>query len=155
MSDHAVSHAPASHEEVDHHIDDVKVGTIAYWGFVSVVVTVLAIMFLHAIYVWATASQVRAKSLEYDPEHALAATRHAEQESQLEAAPHWYDEEKTMVAIPLERAIELTLEEYGNRDNSTEPAATAPAPSAAGEEAADTPAEDEVEGEGDDETAAE
>jgi hypothetical protein len=147
MSDHAVSHESAGPEQADlHHIDDVKAGTIAYWGFLSVLVTVLAVMLLHALYVWFTAAQVRAKSLEYDPVHALAATQHAQQESKLEAAPHWYDDNKTMVAIPLERAIQLTLEEYGQGQESTEE----PAPSvpAAGKPAFDTPAEGEVEGEG-------
>lgn len=143
MSDTAVSHDSADL----HHIDDVKVGTIVYYGFLSVAITVLTVMLLHALYVWSTAAQVRKKSLEYDPEHALAATLNAQQESKLEAAPHWYDEEKTMVAIPLERAMELTIAEFGGTvaDESAEPKAEVPA---AGKEAFDTPAEPEVEGEG-------
>lgn len=142
-----MSDSAGSHDAADlHHVDDVKVGNIVYYGFLSVAITVLVVMLLHALYVWSTAAQVRKKSLEYDPEHTLAATLNAQQESQLEAAPHWYDEEKTMVAIPLERAMELTIAEYGGTVNAaSEGESEVPA---AGKEAFDTPAEPEVEGEG-------
>jgi hypothetical protein len=108
-----MSHTAASHEQVEaHDFDDVKVGKIVYWGFLSVAITVLAIMLLHALYSWYFDGQMRAKSLEYDARHEFAATELARQEGELTAAPRWYDDAKSMVAIPIDRAIEMTLEEY-------------------------------------------
>src|SRR5690606_39552065 len=95
-----------------HHLDDVKVGSIVYWGFVSVAITLLAMMFLHALYGWYTGGERVAKSFENQGEHEFARLELARQENVLNAAPGWADEAKTRVAVPIDTAMALTLKEY-------------------------------------------
>ncbi len=150
-----------------HHLDDVKVGSIVYWGFVSVAVTLLTMMFLHSLYGWYIGGQREVKSYENQGAYEFARAEVARQEGLLHAAPGWANEEKTRVAVPIDRAMALTLEEYnsqgtvGDEENpatsaTEQPAAQQPAvedspveespvdePPAADEKSADEEAADE------------
>jgi hypothetical protein len=97
--------------EIDlHHSDDLNVGAIVMWGLISVVVTVVSILGLHALYNWYEDQQLMQKS--YQAVDASAMNEVTKQKGSLEKAASWVDKEKGIVGLPINRAIELTLEEY-------------------------------------------
>ncbi|MGI9456191.1 MAG: hypothetical protein ACR2NU_06480 [Aeoliella sp.] len=97
--------------EIDlHHADDLNIGSIVMWGLVSVVVTVVSVLGLHALYNWYEDQQLMEKS--YQAVDTNADNELNRQEGSLEKAVAWVDKEKGIVGLPINRAIELTLDEY-------------------------------------------
>lgn len=93
-----------------HHGDDINARAILLWGFVSVVVTILCIFSLHALYNWYADQQTVEKL--YQAEYKAAANELHKQQGQLQQAVRWLDDQGNVVGVPIERAMELTLEEF-------------------------------------------
>jgi hypothetical protein len=88
--------------------DDLNVPMMAYWGVLSCIITVVLILGIQVMYYRAANAQQQQKviSVVYtDSESVIAA-----QESQL-ARYGWLNREAGVVAIPIERAMELMVQE--------------------------------------------
>lgn len=106
MSEATPSKVPAD----IHHLDDINVRAIVMWGVVSIAVTVISILGLHAMYNWFAATQLEVKS--YQAKYESAANEIDKQQGKLVAAPTWVNKEAGIVSVPIDRAIEITVNEY-------------------------------------------
>jgi hypothetical protein len=112
--------------------DDLNVGLIA-------TITIVGALLVIAIAAALTAL-VRSESSRYGEEVGTfsnlgtVARLKAEQRAKLEAAPSWADKDKGLVALPIDRAMELVTADIKRDPNlatPTPPAPPAPAPTAA------------------------
>lgn len=109
-----MSEAVAQNIPVDtKHGDDVNAVKIAVWALVSAALTLVSILVLYSIYTWLDQGQREAKV--YNATYDTVNQEIKRQENELAAGPRWADDAdkaKGISAIPIDRAIEMTLEEY-------------------------------------------
>ena len=104
---------------------DVETPTVALVGFLGAIVLVAIIVALQVLYYRAAAAQFREKDLD-QPVVELQRTTTAQQAKL--AQYRWVDQAKGVVAIPIERAMEIVVREAASESNRPSPAT----PSAAG-----------------------
>lgn len=100
------------------HGDDVNVLVIAVWGFVSVVITLISILALYALYNWYVDIQRVDKS--YRSVYVNAINQVDRQRASLVAPTRWVDKDAGLVGVPIERAMQLTLDEYKHQEKPQE-----------------------------------
>jgi nitrogen fixation protein FixH len=86
--------------------DDVNTPVIALVGFISALMFFAIIILLEVIFYW-TDSQQRYELVVSQPPQELAALTHNQQARLAEY--RWVDEKKGVVAIPIDRAMELVV----------------------------------------------
>lgn len=92
------------------HGDDLNVGAIALWGFVSIVVTAASILALHALYNSYADQEAVAKS--YNAEYERAESELLDQDGALQQSVRWLDNDQTTVGVPIDRAMTIVVQEY-------------------------------------------
>lgn len=102
----AESEAPAD----TMHGDDLNVGAIALWGLVSVVITAISILALHAFFN-AYSDQQRAEK-SYAQAYKSAEDELNNQNGALVEAVRWLDNEQTKVGVPIDRAMTIVVKQY-------------------------------------------
>ncbi len=93
-----------------HQEDDLQVGSIVFWGIITVVIVIASVFGLHALTNWYE-DQLLPERL-YGTVNAQADNEAARQEGLLLAPPAWIDKEKGSVSLPIQQAMTLTLEEF-------------------------------------------
>lgn len=109
-----MSEAKPLSEQIEdiHHGDDVKAGSVAYWGAISCLTTLIIILVLHAGYNWFSEAQLRIKSFSNQGMYDQGLLELEKQREMLVQGPRWLDDQQGIVAVPLEQAIRMTLDEY-------------------------------------------
>lgn len=109
-----MSEAKPLSEQIEdiHHGDDVKAGSVAYWGAISCLTTLIIILLLHAGYNWFAEEQLRIKSFGNQGTYDQRVIELEKQRQRLVEGPRWLDDQQGIVAVPLEQAIRMTLDEY-------------------------------------------
>jgi hypothetical protein len=97
--------------------DDVNTPVIALVGFISAILFFAIIVLLEVVFYWAEGEQ-HAKDLNQPPQE-LATLVHNQQARLAEY--RWVDQKKGVVAIPIDRAMELVVADLSA---ATKPAAT-------------------------------
>jgi len=87
---------------------DPQTGSVAYFGIVGVLVTVLVIIGLWAIYLRATGAEAQDKV--YAQQWSELARLRSDQQIELERY-RWISEQDGIVEIPIDRAMELVISE--------------------------------------------
>jgi hypothetical protein len=90
--------------------DDVKTSKIALVGFLASIIVVIIVVLLQVIYYHAVAVQVKEKDVD-SPLVELQRAASAQQARLLQY--HWIDQSKGVVAIPIDRAMEIVVREGG------------------------------------------
>jgi hypothetical protein len=93
--------------------DDVKTSKIALVGFLSTIIIVIIVFVLQVIYYHAVAVQFQEKDVETPLVEVQTAT--STQQAKL-LQYHWIDQAKGVVAIPIDRAMEIVVREGGTGD---------------------------------------
>lgn len=98
-------------------IDHVDARAVYVVGFVSVILVFAAVLGVQALYLRQTASveSERATTLSLDADNLIA-----EQELQLQRQG-WLDRKTNQVAIPIDRAMELVVQEQRSLDRDATP----------------------------------
>lgn len=86
--------------------DDIKTSTIALIGFVGAIVIFAIIILLQVVYYAAAARQVQAKDV--DQQYAALEDKLTNQQAKL-SGYRWVDRNQGIIAVPIERAMELTV----------------------------------------------
>jgi|SRR3989304_1766541 len=96
--------------------DDLSTPKIAVVGFIGATIVFAIIVLLQAIFYWTEAQQRLVK--EVDQPAVEFATLTADQQAKL-ASYHWVDQEQKIVAIPINRAMELVLGELSKQSSQS------------------------------------
>jgi len=88
--------------------DDVRTSTVALVGFLGAIILVGIVFLLQVVYYRAAAAQYREKELDQPVVELVRVT--ADQQAAL-TQYRWVDQAKGVVAIPIERAMELVVRE--------------------------------------------
>jgi hypothetical protein len=91
--------------------DDPKSSSVVYVGVVGTLVVLIIVILLEALFYHQEYQQEVVKNLDVQFEGLV--TRRAQQQERLVAPPRWIDRDKGIVQIPIDRAMELVIKEYG------------------------------------------
>jgi hypothetical protein len=92
--------------------DDVNTPVIALVGFISALLFFAIIILLEVAFYWAEAQQRYEKDMSQAPLELTTLTHN--QQARL-AEYRWVDEKKGVVAIPIDRAMELVVADLGTK----------------------------------------
>lgn len=96
--------------------DDINVRAIVVWGLVSVVITFITIAALHWGYNAMAAEQRVEKTYEGEyGKYASADSMLDQQNAQLQQPVRYLDQQGQTVGVPINRAMEMTLKEFGSQ----------------------------------------
>jgi len=96
------------------HGDDLNAGAIALWGFVSILITAISILALHALYNAYADQEAVTKS--YNAEYERADSELLDQDGALQESVRWLDNDQTIVGVPIDRAMTIVVQEYEKAD---------------------------------------
>ena len=96
--------------------DDVDARSIVVWGLVCVFITVITFALLYALYNMSANERVGRKGLRaWKYKTAISALD--QQKGALEQPLRWLDQQGETVGVPIDKAMELVLEDY-QKDSS-------------------------------------
>ena len=98
--------------------DDMNVPMIAFVGVLGVILTVAIIVGLQALYY--NYNQVLFEKRILNEPFVESDSRLAEQEAKLNSPYRWIDQEKGIVAVPIDRAKELVVRELEQKQKQQE-----------------------------------